>query len=63
MISQKNAPPQLNQNQLPPSVRQEHVDLAVFALANLVRQMNRFAHDAIVYNSARLKARTAAEPG
>ena len=55
MISQKNAAPQLNKNQLAPPVCQEYLDLAFLAVANLTRQMNRLAHDAIVYTSARLK--------
>jgi hypothetical protein len=41
MIRQKDAAPQLNKNQLPPSVRQQDLDLAVLAVADLVRQMNR----------------------
>ena len=62
MISQKNAAPQLNKNQLPPPVRHEYLDLTVLAIPNLMRQMNRLAHDALVYTSARLKTWIAAEP-
>jgi hypothetical protein len=62
VIRQQHAVAELNEHQLPRSVREEHPDFAVFAIADLVRQLNRFAHEATAYTSVRLKALSLCTP-
>jgi hypothetical protein len=45
MISQECATAQLNKDQLAPAIGEEDLDLAVWAIADFVREEQRNAHD------------------